>query len=203
MKKNLIVSLGRQYGSGGRQLGKRLAELLGIRYLDKELLVEMSKQSGMDVEYLMRQDEQAPGFLDYALIGRYGTNRPFGASQNFQLLSETLQKIATEGPCIVVGRAADYILRREPGLVKFFVHAPHSCRIRTVARRLNISPEEAEKIITRTDRERSRFYDFFTDKTWGEAPSYDLSVDITKLGEEGTAQLLAEYVRRRMEENEK
>lgn len=199
MEKKVIVSLGRQYGSSGRQLGQRLAEILGIDYYDKELMDEVARQNGMDSEYVKKHDEKAPGFFDYALAGRMGASRLFGSSQNFVMLSDTLKKIAAEKSCLIVGRTADYILRDEPNLIKLFVHAPHMARVRNIARQQNISAEEAESIIQRYDKERSRFYDFFTDKTWGQADSYDLSIDITRLGEEGSAQFLADYVRLRMQ----
>ena len=96
MEKKVIVCLGRQFGSGGRQLGQRLAEILGIAYYDRELMEEMAKHSGLDVGYLEERDEQIPGFFDYALVGRYGTTRMFGSGQNFVMLSETLKRIASE-----------------------------------------------------------------------------------------------------------
>ncbi len=198
MEKKVIISLGRQFGSGGRSLGKKLAEKLNIAYFDRELMDEIAKNSGMDLEYINKNDEQAPGFFDYALIGRFGATRLFGSSQNFVILSDTIRKIAAEKSCLIVGRTADYILRNEPNLVKIFVHAPHTYRIKNVARRLGITPEEAENIIVRNDKERARFYDFFTDKTWGEAASYDLCVDISKLGEDGTVEFLTDYVKLRM-----
>jgi cytidylate kinase len=99
-----------------------------------------------------------------------------------------------------VGRTADYILRDEPNLIKFFIHAPYKYRIRFLCKERGITADEADDLIVKNDRERSRFYDFFTDKTWGQADSYDLSIDVTKLGgEENTAQFLADYVRRRMD----
>lgn len=199
MEKKIVISLGRQFGSGGRSLGKRLSELLGITYYDREIMDEMAKDSGMDVEYLHKNDEHAPGFFDYAVIGRFGASRLFGSGQNFVMLTETIRKIASQKSCIIVGRTADYILRDHPGLIKIFVHAPHTYRIRNVAQRLGISAEEAESLIVRHDKERARFYDFFTDKTWGEAQSYDLSIDISKLGEENTVQFLAAYVKQRAE----
>ncbi len=199
MEKKVIVTLGRQFGSGGRQLGKRLAELLGIAYYDRELMEEMAKHSGLDVSYLEERDEHIPGFFDYALVGRYGTTRLFGSGQNFVMLSETLKRIANKKSCLIVGRTADYILRDEPNLVKVFAHAPYKYRVRCVAKRMNISAEQADSLIQKYDKERARFYDFFTDKTWGQADSYDLSVDVSKLGEEGAAQFIAEYVRKRME----
>ncbi len=199
MEKKIIISLGRQFGSGGRSLGKRIASLLDIAYYDREIMNEMARNSGMDIEYLHKHDEHAPGFFDYALIGRFGASRLFGSGQNFVMLSETIREIAAQGSCLIVGRTADYILRNDPNLIKIFVHAPHTYRIKNVARRLGISAEEAENLIVRNDKERARFYDFFTDKTWGEAPSYDLSLDISKLGEEKTAQFLADYIRLRAE----
>jgi len=198
MTKKVIISLGRQFGSGGKQLGKRLAELLDIAYYDRELMDEMSKQSGLDVEYLERHDEQVPGLFDYALIGRYGTTRLFGNSQNFVMLSETIKKIAADKSCIIVGRTADYILRDNPNLIKIFVHAPYKYRLHRVANTMELSVEEADSLIQKKDKDRARFYDFFTDKTWGESASYDLSIDISKLGEEGSAQFLADYVRQRL-----
>lgn len=199
MEKKVIISLGRQYGSGGHQIGQRLAEILDITYYDKKLMTEMSKRTGMDVGYLEKHDEQAPGFLEYALTERYGNTRLSGSSQTFVALNDTLKKIAAENSCVIVGRSADYILRDEPNLIKIFVHAPYKYRLHFVARKLNVSVEEADKLIQKYDRERSRFYDFFTDKTWGQADSYDLTIDISKFTEEEAAQFIADYVRKRME----
>lgn len=200
MEKKVIISLGRQFGSGGRQLGQRLAEILGIKYYDRELMEEVARRSGLDRDFVLRHDEKAPGFFDYALAGRIGASHLFGSSQNFVLLSETLKTIAEEQSCLIVGRTADYILREEPNLITLFVHAPYKYRVRFICKRMNVTPDQADSLIQKNDRERARFYDFFTDKTWGQADSYDLSIDITRLGsEEATAQFLAAYVRQRME----
>ena len=199
-EKKVIISLGRQFGSGGQQTGKRLAELLGIAYYDRELINEVAVKSGLDPEYVARHDEKAPGFFDYALAGRLGSSNLFGSSQSFVELSKTLKQIAQEKSCLIVGRTADYILRDEPNLIKIFVHAPYKYRVRFLCKERGITPDEADSLITKHDRERARFYDFFTDKTWGQADSYDLSIDVSRLGgEEQTAQFLAEYVRQRME----
>lgn len=200
MEKRIIVSLGRQFGSGGRQLGRRLAEMLGIAYYDRELMDEVARRSGMDVEYLKRQDEQAPGFFDYAAfgpLGHLGAGRLFGSGQSFVLLSQTIRQIAARESCLIVGRTADYILRDDPRLIRLFVHAPRRCRILNVAHRMGVTAEEAEALVTRHDKERARFYDFFTDKTWGEAASYDLSVDVSCLGLEATALFLRQYIEQR------
>ncbi len=194
MEKKIIISLGRQYGSGGRELGKMVAEKLGIAYYDREIMHEMAKQSGMAVDYLETNDEQAPGLFDYATVGRYGMPHLFGSSQNFVMLSDAIKQIAAKGSCLIVGRTADYILREEPHLVKIFVHASRRYRILRVARRLKIDPQEADNLISRNDKERARFYDFFTDKTWGQADSYDLCVDISKLGIEDACRIILDYV---------
>ena len=199
MEKRSIIFLGREYGSGGKQLGRRVAEILGIAFYDKELVAEMSKQTGMDEEYLKKHDEQAPGFFEYSITERFGSTRLSGTSQTFVALNDTLKKLAAEKSGVFVGRGADYILRDEPNLVKIFIHAPYKYRVRFIAKKRNVTVEEADKLIQKHDRERSRFYDFFTDKTWGQVDSYDLSVDISKLGEEETAQFVAEYVRKRAE----
>ena len=199
MEKKVIICVGRQYGSGGKQLGRRLAEILGIDFYDKEIVAEMSKQTGMDEEYLKKHDEQAPGFFEYAMTERFGTTRLSGASQTFVALNDTIKKLAAEKSCVFVGRSADYILRDEPNLIKIFIHAPYKYRVRFIAKKRNVSVEEADNLIQKHDGERSRFYDFFTDKTWGQVDSSDLSVDVSKLGEEDTLQFIADYVRRRME----
>lgn len=200
LQKKVIISLGRQFGSGGQQTGKRLAEILGIDYYDRNLIDEIARQSGLDPEYVARHDERAPGFFDYALSGRIDANHLSGSSQTFVMLSNTLKELASQKSCLIVGRTADYILRDEPNLIKLFVHAPYKYRVRFLCKERGITPDEADSLITKNDRERSRFYDFFTDKTWGQADSYDLSVDVTRLGgEEETAQFLADYVRKRME----
>ena len=200
LEKKVIISLGRQFGSGGQQTGKRLAEILGIDYYDRELIDEIARTSGLDPEYVAKHDEKAPGFFDYALAGRIDSPHLFGSSQSFVMLSNTLKQLAAEKSCLIVGRTADYILREEPNLIKLFIHAPYKYRIRFLCKERGITADEADDLIVKNDRERSRFYDFFTDKTWGQADSYDLCVDVTKLGgEENTAQFLADYVRRRME----
>lgn len=200
--KKVIISLGRQFGSGGQQTGQRLAEILGIAYYDRQIINEIAEKSGLDPEFVARHDERAPGFFDYALSGGFGlgSSSHYGPSQNFVVLSDTLKQLAAKQSCLVVGRTADYILRDEPHLIKLFVHAPYKYRVRFLCKERGITPEDADTLIQKFDHERARFYDFFTDKTWGQADSYDLSVDVSRLGgEEETAQFLADYVRRRME----
>lgn len=192
----IIVTLGRQFGSGGQQAGQRLAALLGIAYYDREIIEEMAAHSGLAPEYVERHDERAPGFFDYALAGRLGIGQGhlYGSSHSFVNMSQTLKEVADRGSCLIVGRAADYVLRNEKGLIRIFIHAPFAYRVRFLCKERGISADEAARLLQRHDRERARFYDFFTDRTWGQADTYDLSIDISRLGEEDTAQFLAQYV---------
>lgn len=136
----VIISLGRQFGSGGQRTGQRLAELLGIDYYDRNLIDEIARQSGLDREYVARHDERAPGFFDYALSGRIDANHLSGSSQNFVMLSNTLRQLASQKSCLIVGRTADYILRDEPNLIKIFIHAPYKYRIRQLCNERGITP---------------------------------------------------------------
>ena len=152
LEKKVIISLGRQFGSGGQQTGKRLAEILGIDYYDRELIDEIARTSGLDPEYVAKHDEKAPGFFDYALAGRIGSPHLFGSSQSFVMLSNTLKQLAAEKSCLIVGRTADYILREEPNLIKLFIHAPYKYRIRFLCKERGITADEADDLIVKNDR---------------------------------------------------
>ncbi len=200
MEKKIIISLGRQFGSGGHQIGRRLAEILDIAYYDKELMKEVANESGLDPEYVAQHDEKAPGFFEYALAGRGASTHLYGTSQSFLMLSDTVKRLAREKSCLIVGRTADHILRDEPNLIKIFIHAPYKHRVRFVCKERGITPEQADDLIQKNDRDRARFHDFFSDNTWGQAETYDLCVDVSKLGDaEDVAQFLAAYVRQRAE----
>ena len=206
--KNYVVTLGRQFGCGAREIGQMVAQMLGIGYYDKEILLEAAKSSGVEPAIFEASDERTPKFfsslwsfnLGYYSGTLFAGDQPVKEDNVYHTQSEVMIELAQKGPCVIVGRTADYILREEPNLIKLFIHAPYKYRIRFLCKERGITADEADDLIVKNDRERSRFYDFFTDKTWGQADSYDLCVDVTKLGgEEKTAQFLADYVRRRME----
>lgn len=197
-----VITIGREYGSGGRQVGQQLAKLFDIAYYDKELLEEASRRSGVSSDFLSRADEKAPSLLDYALVGTMGSENVLSNGNFYVLQSNVILSLAKERPCVIVGRSADYILRNHPRCVNLFIHAPEEFRRQQVMMREHVSPDEAQSIIDKHDRSRAKFYNFYTDKVWGKAASYHLSIDSSVLGMEQTAAYLAEFVKQVLKQKE-
>ncbi|MEG1587638.1 MAG: cytidylate kinase-like family protein [Bacteroidales bacterium] len=194
MDKPFVITIGREFGSGGRQIGHRLASLLNIAFYDKELIDEASRRSGVSADFLERADEKAPNLLDYALLGSFGNESVLSNGNFYVLQSNVILSLAKEKSCVIVGRSADYILRNHPRCINLFIHAPEEFRKHQVAGRLSVSEEEAVSMMEKNDRSRSKFYNFYTDKVWGKASSYHLSVDASLLGLEETALFLQSFV---------
>lgn len=202
-----VVTVGRSFGSGGRALGKLIADKLGIKFYDKELLVKAAEKAGMSPEYFERNDERAPRFLSgifafgnaYSPMTLYGGGAsPIGADSIYQAQCDFIHEIAGEGPCVIVGRTADYVLRDLPNLVNIFVHAPmEDCVKRIVGRADTLSEDDARSLAERTNKIRASFYNFYTDKKWGVASSYDLTLDSSLLPLEDCADYVIEYIKRR------
>lgn len=182
--KNYIIVIGRQYGAGGRRLGKRLGEILGIPYYDKELLSEAADDFGFAKEIFMKADEKKPSFMRSLLSFNYGSNSAqytegtLSDESIYEIQSRVIRKICEKGPCVIVGRTADYVMRHHPGLISVFVHAPQELRARTVLERKEAaSMDEAIDKARKFDRMRERYYNYFTNSKWGAAANYDLTVD--------------------------
>ena len=199
MNSNYIITIGRQFGSEGRSIGQCLAEKLGIAFYDKELIALASRESGLCPEFFERVDECNSG----SLLHRFATGFMFGGFQCddflsndtlFQIQSDVIRKLTEEGPCVLVGRCADYILRKEKNCFNIFIHAPLANRIETVRRREAISEQAARELILKMDKIRSSYYNYYTEKTWGMAASYHLSVDSSLLGVENSAQLIQDFI---------
>ena len=182
MKNQPIITIGRQYGSGGRYVAKLLAEKMGIPYYDKELLTEASKDSGICKELLESYDEKQGKNLLFSLISGSQVRAEPGSMymdmplnhKIFLAQFDTIRRIADEGPCVIVGRCADYVLRDHKDLVSVFVHAPEEWRIEIIKKRHPEDAANAEAVMRRTDKSRAWYYSFYTGKTWGAASSYDL-----------------------------
>ncbi len=206
-----VITIGRSFGSGGRELGHRLSESLGIDYYDKELLKEAATHSGLDAALFEKNDERAPGFLSGLLPMSMGYNAlawyagPNTASSEgvYSAQSNFIRHIAERGPCVIVGRTADYILRDFPGVVSIFLHAPEDECIKRILRRGDcIKPEEARSVLRKTNKLRAEFYNFYTDRTWGESGSYHLSIDSSKLAMEDIVDIVKIYIERRRRANQ-
>ena len=204
MKTNCVITIGRQFGSGGRYVGRMLAEKLGIPFYDKELLSEAAKQSGICEEIFEDHDEKPTRSLLFNLVtgmqvhgdaGSYYMDMPLN-HKIFLAQFDAIRSIADKGPCVIVGRCADYVLRDDPNvaLVNLFVHAPLAARIRRESARTNTTPAEAEKRIRQVDKERAAYYNFFSSKRWGDAQAYDLCVNTDGLEISEVAKLVLRYL---------
>ena len=199
MTKNLVITIGRQFGSGGRKIGERVAEILGIKFYDKELIILAAKKSGINLELLDTIDEKATNSLLYTLAmgsSIYGgsTNVGYDIPINDKLFltqSEIIKELAEEGPCVIVGRSADYVLRDYPGHLGVFVYADQKARIARVAEREGIGQNAAKDLVNKTDKRRANYYNFYTGRKWGQHENYKMCVDSEMLGAEGAAQLIA------------
>ena len=203
MEDNLIINVGRQIGSGGRVIAKLLAETFGCQYYDREILCMAAKESGISEKFFEQNDEQkgffhslfhmhAPHMSDSSF---YGT----GMSQEelFKMQSDAIRKAAEEGSCVFVGRCADYVLRDFRHVTNVFITADMEQRTAEVMKRLESNEETAQKHITNHENERAKYYNFYTGKTWGHSASYDLCINSSLLGIEGTADFIAKFVRKR------
>lgn len=177
----MVINIGRQLASGGRQVGKQLAEQLHLAYYDKELLLEATRCSGFNAELFERADENHNRFT-YALGG--------GNPELFHIQSQVISRLADERDCVFVGRCADFILRHRTDCLNVFLSANKNDRIWRLSNRLSISEKQAAEIIDRTDRQRSDYYNFYTNRRWGMASSYDICINTSSVGIEGAVGLI-------------
>ena len=208
--KNFVITIGRQFGSGGRELGKLLASTFGIEYYDKELLQEAAKQAGMSPEFFAQSDERAPSFLSgifavgtgYNPASCYSCSSSLAGDNVYCAQSDFIRQIANEKSCVIVGRSADYVLREHPRCVNIFVHSSkEDCIARIMRRGDKPTPEQARTIAQKTNKLRANYYNFYTDKRWGDAASYDLTINTSLLKMEDAVAVIAEYIRRRFDIN--
>ena len=205
MNNNLIITIGRQFGSGGREVGKIVAELLGINYYDKELILEASKASGLCTECFEKADEKAPNrFLNAFSMGwiNSASGMPSGGWSDdmiFQVQSDVIRDIAEKHSAVIVGRCADYILRDHPGCVSVFIHANESdCARRIMERNDGIGHIEARTLAQKRNKIRASYYNFYTDKVWGDGASYDLCINSSALSAQAVAELIVDFAKRKL-----
>ena len=198
---NFIITIGRQFGSGGRHIGSLVAKELGVPFLDEELITLAAENSELCKEAIAEADEKNANSLLYTLA--MGSSAMLHSSHYhmpindkvFLVQSDIIRSAAEKGSAVIVGRCADYVLREHPGLISVFIYAEDDFRINNVATRGNISKSEAQSLINKTDRRRANYYNFYSGNTWGELTNYDLSLDASKLGAEKTAKIIAEYAK--------
>ncbi len=194
-----IINIGRQFGSGGRRIAAALGVRLGIPVYDNELLVEAAQKSGFSKDLFEMRDEHKSNFTLSNLFGsinRYGSADSFlNDNRLFKIQSDVILELAQQGPAVFVGRASDYVLR-EMECLDVFITAPLEIRKKDVAEREGISLEEAESMIAKRDRDREAYYNYLTFGNWGVASNYDLCIDSSILGIEGTADFIVDFGRK-------
>jgi cytidylate kinase len=205
MKKDYVITVGRQLGSGGRIIGENLAGQLGIAFYDKELIKIASQESGLGKEYFEQADEKKSYSIFGGLFGLRGTlaDEPFSHyylnnETLFKIQSDVIRDLAEKGPCLFVGRCADYVLKENPRCVNVFISADMNDRIKRVAEVQNTSAEKARDFIEKADKQRAGYYNYFSNKVWGAAESYHLCVNSSVLGIDETVNLIRHFAEKKL-----
>ena len=184
---DLIITIARQNGSGGREVGKILADLLGIRCYDQEILAEAANESGISLQEIEKEERTSRTNMFF-----YGIPAP---NPVFVAQSKAIETLAANGPCVFVGRCADYVLRDRSDVINVFVKAPMEARVARSSKRNNISEKEAFARVKDKDSERALYYQRYTGIVWGTVENYDLTIDTSVIGVENAAKLIIEYAR--------
>lgn len=208
MDNKIILTIGRQFGSGGREIGQKLSQALGISYYDKELMTVAAEESGLCKEFFEKADEQASSGLSYAFsmgFSYMGMFTPYTDILSndglFKFQSDAIRKLAEKESCVLVGRCADYILRDDPACLSLFIHDNMENRIHRILESMHLTVEQAKELLTKTDKSRASYYNYYTNKEWGVASSYNFSIDVSILGVDGTVDFIKDFVERKMNQH--
>ncbi len=208
MADKIVITIARQYGSGGREIGEKVATALGIKHYDENLITLAAREGNLDETVASKADESAANSLLYTLA--LGSNF-FGSAMNFGykpplndklflLQSDVIRRAAEEGSCVIIGRCADYVLREHPKRLSVFVYGDLANRKqRVMERHEGITEAQAIDLINKTDRRRSSYYNFYTGNKWGKYDNYHLAVNSSLLGIDKTAEMIANAARLLME----
>ncbi len=193
-KTNTIITIGRQFGSGGHDIGTKLSEELGIKFYDKEMLDRAAKESGICQELFESNDEKPTNSFLYSLVMdtySFGNNYASGYldmplnHKIFLAQFDAIKGIASEGPCVLIGRCADYALEDRPDVLRVFIRAELDDRIRRIAKQFDLSDAKAKDMIVKTDKKRAGYYNYYSNKKWGDSESYDFCLNSSILGIDG------------------
>lgn len=199
---NTIITIGRQFGSGGHEIGEKIAEYFGIKCYDKELLSRAAKESGFCEEMIQNHDERPTNSFLYNLVMdtySFGYNASSFVDMPishkvFLAQFDTIKKVANEEPCVIVGRCADYALADFPNCVHLFIYGNEDCKVKRIMEKYNLPEDKAKEMMIKKDKQRQSYYNYYSSKKWGRADSYDLCINSSVLGIEGTVKLIAQYI---------
>lgn len=198
-----VITISREFGSGGREIGKKLADKLGIPFYDKELLAEAAKQSGICEDLFYKHDETYTSSLLYSLVmgaypvsndGKLYPDMPLN-HKIFLSQFEAIKSIAQKGPCVIIGRCADYVLADNFETIDFFIYGNMAEKKKRILERYDIEKNKAEDFIKKTDKRRASYYNYYSDRKWGVASHYDLCINSSEIGIDKTVELLEAYIR--------
>lgn len=199
---NTVITIGRQFGSAGREIGEKVAAYFGIKCYDKELLSRAAKESGFCEEMLENHDERPTSSFLYNLVMdtySFGYNASHFVDMPishkvFLAQFDAIKKIASEGPCVIVGRCADYALNDLKNCVHIFIYGDEETKTKRIMGKYNVDAAKAKDMCIKKDKQRQSYYNYYSSKKWGRADSYDLCINSSVLGVEGTVKLLVQYV---------
>ncbi len=206
MGDNLVITIGREYGSGGHEVGQKIAAELGIKCYDRELLELAAKDSGLCPEIMENHDEKPTNSFLYSLVmdtysmGFSSTSTYLDMPINHKVFLaqfEAIKKLADKESCVIVGRCADYALEDYPNMVSVFIKAPLSSRVARIMNRNSVTEDKAFEMIAKKDKKRASYYNYYSSKKWGEAKSYDLCLDSSKIGIDGCIDVINAYIKAR------
>ena len=199
---NTIITIGREFGSGGREIGQKLAQSMGVPFYDKELIARAAKESGFCEEMIQNHDERPTNSFLYNLVMdtySFGYNSaalvdmPI-SHKVFLAQYDAIKKIADEGRCVIVGRCADYALGEYDNCLNIFIHAKMNARVKRIMKRYELPEPKAKDMIIKRDKQRQSYYNYYSSKKWGHSDTYDLSVDSSVLGIDGTVNLILQFI---------
>ena len=202
MDERTVITIGREFGSGGHEIGMKLAEKLGIKCYDKELLELAAKESGLCEELFASQDEKPTNSFLYSLVM---DTYSFGGYSNsyvdmpinhkvFLAQFDAIKKLAERESCVIVGRCADYALEDNPYAVSVFIKASLDERVQRIKRIYELNDSKAADLIQKTDKRRASYYNYYSSKKWGEAKSYNLCIDSGLVGVDGAIDMILKFI---------
>ena len=178
-----IITISREFGSGGRFIGEEVAKKLGIAYYDKNIISQIAEKSGLAPEYIQESAELSPkkGLFAYALVGRDITGKSV-EDMVYEAQRKVILELADKEPCVIIGRNADYILKERDDILNIFIHGDMPEKIQRITRLYKVEEQEAVKMMTDTDKRRMTNYNFYTEQKWGKASNYTLCLNSSQLG---------------------
>ena len=191
-----IITISREFGSGGRFIGEQIAQKCGIEFYDKKIIEHVAKELGISEQIVANQGEYAPAgsIFSYAFVGRDITGVSL-SDQIFNIQQKLIKDIAQKEPCVIVGRCADYILSGRDDVLNVFIHGDMPEKVQRICKLYNVAEADAAKMITETDKRRRTNYNFYTDQKWGMAKNYTLSLNSSQLGYERCGEIIMECVK--------